>query len=249
MEIKIFESNTFGKVRTMTKEGKTWFIGKEIADNLGYANTRDAIARHVDRDDKADVVIHDGSQNRTMTMISESGMYALVLSSNLAKAKAFKRWVTNEVLPSIRKHGVYAVDELLNNPDVMIKTLEKLKEERAEKNKLKHQMLSDKPYTEFGKSIVPSKQAIMIGEFAKLLKNAGIDIGQNRLFAWLRLNGYLITRGLRKNQPLQKYIDQGLFRIKETVMQIDGEKKTVVTTLITGKGQAYFLEKLSKLAG
>ena len=107
MDIQIFESNTFGKVRTLTKNGKTWFIGKEIATILGYANTQDALQRHVDRDDKAEVGIHDGSQTRNMTIINESGMYALVLSSQLAKAKAFKRWVTSEVLPTIRKHGMF----------------------------------------------------------------------------------------------------------------------------------------------
>ena len=137
----------------------------------------------------------------------------------------------------------------MNNPDFMIKTFEKLKAEMAEKNKLKEQLLLDQPYTEFGKALIPCKKAILLGEYAKLLKNAGIDIGQNRLFAWMRLHGYLIERGLRRNQPMQQYIDQGLFIVKENVMHVSGEKKIIITPMLTGKGQAYFLEKLSKIAG
>ena len=244
MELQVFKNQNFGEIRTIMKEGNSWFFGKDIAKVLGYSNTRDALSRHVEADDKAAVVIHDGGQNRNMSIINESGVYALIFRSTLPKSKQFKRWVTSEVLPSIRKHGMYAIDELLDNPDFMIKTIETLKYEREQKLKFQKQIQSDKPYTEFGKAITTSSKGILIGEFAKLLKNDGIFIGQNRLFSWMRSHDYLISRGLRKNQPLQKYVDQGLFIVKETVMHIDGEKKIQITPLITGKGQVYFLKKL-----
>jgi anti-repressor protein len=130
MELQVFKNQNFGEIRTIMKEGNSWFFGKDIAKVLGYSNTRDALSRHVEADDKAAVVIHDGGQNRNMSIINESGVYALIFRSTLPKSKQFKRWVTSEVLPSIRKHGMYAIDELLDNPDFMIKTFQKIQENK-----------------------------------------------------------------------------------------------------------------------
>jgi len=249
MKVQVFKNETFGELKTLIRNKEPWFFGKEVAKVLGYANDREALSRHVEAEDKA-VVKHDTpGGEQMMTIINESGLYSLILKSNLPKAKQFKHWVTSEVLPTIRKHGMFVAEELMNNPDFMITTFQKLKREMEEKNKLKQQLLLDQPYTEFGKALIPCKKAILLGEYAKLLKNAGIDIGQNRLFAWMRLHGYLIERGLRRNQPMQQYIDQGLFIVKENVMHVSGEKKIIITPLLTGKGQAYFLEKLLKIAG
>lgn len=126
--IQIFKNEQFGQVRVITKDGEPWFVGKDVAEILGYANTRDALSKHVDLEDKSDVAIHDGSQNRTMTIINESGLYSLILGSKLPTAKKFKKWVTSDVLPSIRKHGMYATDELINNPDLLIAAATKIKE-------------------------------------------------------------------------------------------------------------------------
>lgn len=128
-DIQIFNNEQFGQVRVITKDGEPWFVGKDVAEILGYANTRDALSKHVDLEDKSDVAIHDGSQNRTMTIINESGLYSLILGSKLPTAKKFKKWVTSDVLPSIRKHGMYATDELINNPDLLIAAATKIKEE------------------------------------------------------------------------------------------------------------------------
>ena len=249
MELQVFKNQNFGEIRITMKNGEPWFVGRDIAEKLGYSDASKAVSERVDKEDKMkETIAHyrngkvlNGSQT---AFINESGLYSLILSSRLPRAKEFKRWVTCDVLPSIRKHGMFVAEELMNNPDFMIKTFETLKFEREQKLKFQKQIQSDKPYTEFGKAITTSSKGILIGEFAKLLKNDGIYIGQNRLFSWMRSHDYLISRGLRKNQPLQKYVDQGLFIVKETVMHIDGDMKIQITPLITGKGQVYFLKKL-----
>jgi anti-repressor protein len=249
MELQVFKNQNFGEIRTTMKNGVPWFVAKDIALVLGYAVPRKAIFDHVEKEDKGVLKRNTLGGEQTFTGINESGVYSLILRSKLPQAKQFKRWVTSEVLPTIRKYGMFVADELLNNPDFMIKTFQKLKSERDQKLKFQKQIQTDKPYTEFGKAITTSNKGVLIGEFAKLLKNDDIDIGQNRLFGWMRLNGYLISRGVRKNQPLQKYVERGLFIIKETIMHVDGEKKIQITPLITGKGQLYFLNKLKRLVG
>ena len=173
-QLQIFKSPEFGQVRTVTIDNEPWFVGKDIAENLGYSNPRDALSNHVDNEDKADVVIHDGSQNRTMTAINESGLYSLVLGSKLPSAKRYKRWVTTEVLPSIRKHGMYATDELLDNPDLLIQVATALKEER-EKNKqletevkVKNQLIGElKPKADYMDQILNNKGLVTITQIAK----------------------------------------------------------------------------------
>lgn len=139
-ELQIFNNEEFGQVRVLEKDGEPLFLGKDVANALGYSNTTDAISRHVDSEDKAEVVIHDGRQNRTMISINESGLYSLILSSELPSARKFKRWVTSDVLPTIRKHGLYATDELLDNPDLLIEIARKLKEERQARLKAEQEV-------------------------------------------------------------------------------------------------------------
>ena len=243
-ELKIFENPEFGRIRTMEINGEPYFVGKDVAEILGYSNTRDALAKHVDSEDKNTVAICDGKGNPNQTVINESGLYSLILSSKLPKAKEFKRWVTSEVLPSIRKHGAYAVDELLNDPEFAIKTFTALKEERERSKRLSEQIEADKPKVIFADSVSAAKSSILIGDLAKLLKQNGVNIGQNRLFEWLRQKGYLIKGGSSKNMPTQKAAEMGLFEVKvSTVNNPDGSIRETKTTKVTGKGQVYFVNK------
>ena len=244
-ELKIFQSEEFGEVRTVTIDGEPWFVGKDVAEARGDGDTNQAIRKHVTEDDKLTRRFDGSGQNREMYIINESGLYALIFGSKLESAKRFKHWVTSEVLPSIRKHGVYAVDELLENPDMAIKAFTALKEER-EKNKLL-QADNDrmKPKEIFADAVATSHITILIGDLAKILKQNGVEIGQKRLFAWLRDNGYLIKRnGADYNMPTQKAMERGLFEIKEsTVNNPDGSVRINRTTKVTGKGQQYFINK------
>ena len=247
-EIKIFNNPEFGKVRTMEINGEPYFVGKDVAEILEYNNTKDAIATHVDADDRTVIQRSENTTleipNRGLTVINESGLYSLILSSKLPKAKEFKRWVTSEVLPSIRKHGAYAVDELLNDPEFAIKTFTALKEEREKSKRLSEQIEADKPKVIFADSVSAAKSSILVGDLAKLLKQNGINIGQNRLFEWLRQKGYLIKGGSSKNMPTQKAAEMGLFEVKvSTVNNPDGSIRETKTTKVTGKGQVYFVNK------
>ncbi|WER79371.1 phage antirepressor KilAC domain-containing protein [Streptococcus pyogenes] len=234
------------EVRTVTIDDEPYFVGKDVAEILGYAKARNAIASHVDDEDKKDAPIQGtlgGTQ--TMTIINESGLYSLILSSKLPQAKEFKRWVTSEVLPTIRKHGMYATDELLDNPDFAIATLQKLKEEREAKKSLEAQIEADRPKVLFADAVSASHTSILVGELAKLLKQNGVNIGATRLFTWLRKHGYLIKRNGRDwNMPTQKSVELGLIRVKETsITHSDGHITVSKTPLVTGKGQQYFINK------
>lgn len=238
------------EVRTLTIDNEPWFVGKDVADILGYSNSKDALNKHVDLDDKQ---IIQRSQiatldipNRGLTIINESGLYSLILSSKLPRAKEFKRWVTSEVLPTIRKHGMFATDELLDNPDFAIATLQKLKEEREAKKLLEATIEEQRPKVIFANAVSASHTSILVGDFAKLMRQNGLNFGQNRMFSWLRENGYLISRkGNSWNMPTQKAMDLGLFEIKETTINhSDGHISINKTPKITGKGQLYFADKL-----
>ena len=214
-ELKIFENKEFGQIRTVQLNNETYFVGKDIADTLGYQNGSRDINRHVDEEDRTKLMIFDGNQNKETIVINESGMYSLILGSKLDSAKRFKHWVTSEVLPSIRKHGVYAVDELIDNPEMAIKAFTALKEER-EKNKL---LQADnermKPKEIFADAVATSNQSILIGDLAKLICQNGVNVGQNRLFDWMYENGYLIKGGSRHRMPTQKSMEMKLFEVKE----------------------------------
>lgn len=244
-QLQIFKNEEFGQIRTIQLNNETYFVGKDIAEALGYAKARNAIATHVEDDDKKDAPIQgDLGGTQLMTVITESGLYALIFGSKLDSAKRFKHWVTSEVLPSIRKHGVYAVDELINNPEMAIKAFTALKEEREKNRLLQAENNRMKPKEIFADAVATSKTAILIGDLAKILKQNGIETGQKRLFEWLRNNGYLMKYGNSRNMPTQQYMEQGLFEIKEsTVNNPDGSVRINRTTKVTGKGQQYFINK------
>ena len=233
-------------VRTVIINNEPYFVGKDVAEILGYTNSRQALKNHVDEDDKGVSKCDTPGGKQDLVIINESGMYSLVLSSKLPQAKEFKRWVTSEVLPTIRKHGMFATDELLDNPDFAIATLQKLKEEREAKKQLEAQIEADRPKVIFSDAVSASHTSILVGEFAKIMRQNGSKMGQNRMFDWLRENGYLISRkGSDRNMPTQKSMELGLFEIKETTINhSDGHISISKTPKITGKGQLYFTEKI-----
>lgn len=232
-------------VRTVTVDNDPYFVGKDVAGILGYQNGSRDVNRHVDEEDKLKYRFGTSGQDREMIIINESGLYSLILSSKLPQAKEFKRWVTSEVLPTIRKNGMFATDELLDNPDFAIATLQKLKEEREAKKLLEAQIEADRPKVLFADAVSASHTSILVGELAKLISQNGYKIGANRLFAWMRENGYLIKRkGSDWNMPTQRSMDLKLFEIKETnVQHADGHISVNKTPKVTGKGQQYFINK------
>lgn len=248
-ELMIFNNPEFGQIRTVEINREPWFVGKDVAEMLGYTNPRDALAVHVDEEDKAAVAIHDGSQNRNMTVINESGVHSLILSSKLPTAKKIKHWVTSEVLPSVRKHGAYmtpdTLDKMISSPEFGIKLLSALKEEKEKRKELEEQAEQNKPKVLFADAVSTAKTSILVGELAKLLKQNGVEMGQNRLFAWMRDNGYLIKRNsVDYNMPTQYAMELGLFEIKETVItHSDGHVTINKTPKVTGKGQQYFVNQ------
>lgn len=248
-EILVFNNPEFGEIRTVQINGEPWFVGKDVATVLGYGDTDQALRKHVDDEDRItrrfDGEIERGNPNKII--INESGLYSLVLSSKLPGAKKFKRWVTLEVLPSIRKHGTYMTPETLEaailNPDTLIRLAITLKEEREKRKTLEEENETMKPKALFADSVAASKNSILVGELAKLLKQNGVNTGQNRLFETLREKGFLIKRrGTDYNMPTQKAMEMGLFEIKETVINhSDGHTSVNKTPKITGKGQQYFV--------
>lgn len=245
-ELKIFQSEEFGEIRTVQLNNETYFVGKDIATALGYERAAKAIQDHVDAEDKDEIPIQDSiGRMQNTPIITESGVYALIFGSKLESAKRFKHWVTSEVLPSIRKHGVYAVDELLNNPDMAIKAFTALKEEREKNKILQAENQRMRPKEIFADAVSASHTSILIGDLAKILKQNGIETGQKRLFEWLREHGYLIKRnGVDRNMPTQKSMELGLFEVKEsTANNPDGSVRINRTTKVTGKGQQYFINK------
>ena len=251
-ELKIFENPAFGKVRVVEQGGEPWFVGKDVAEILGYSDLNKAVAMHVDDDDKK---LNDKTSpsfgQRGTTLINESGLYSLVLSSKLPDAKKFKHWVTAEILPAIRKTGGYiAGSEKMSDAELMAKAVlvaqATIKERDARIKELESDTQRMKPKEIFADAVSASDQTILIGDLAKLIKQNGHDIGQKRMFEWLRNNGYLIKRqGADYNSPTQRAMELGLFRIKETaVTHSDGHVTVSKTVKVTGKGQAYFVNKL-----
>lgn len=246
-DLQIFNSPEFGAIRTIEKDGEPWFVGKDVANALGFTNSRDAISTHVFLEDRGVDSIDTPGGNQKMTVINESGVYALVFGSRLTTAKKFKHWVTSEIIPSIRKHGAYMTPETLEkvllSPDTLMQLAQNLKDEQEKRKALEAQIESQKPAVLFTGAVETSKTSILIGELAKMLKQNGVNIGQNRLFEWLRQHGYLIKRnGTDYNMPTQRSMDMGLFEIKETTINNpDGSIKINKTSKVTGKGQVYFI--------
>lgn len=254
-DLQIFNSPEFGAIRTIEKDGEPWFVGKDVATSLGYAKPLNALATHIDEDDSLKQGLTDNMGRMQETIfINESGLYSLVLSSKLPTAKKFKRWVTNEVIPSIRKHGAYMTPETLEkvllSPDTLMQLAQNLKDEQEKRKELETKIEQDKPKVLFADAVATAQTSILIGELAKLLKQNGVDMGQNRLFEWMRQNGYLIRRqGSDYNMPTQRAMEQGLFEIKETtVVHADGHTHINKTPKVTGKGQAYFVTLFLKEA-
>lgn len=239
-------------VRTLTVDKEPYFVGKDVARILGYKRTADAIRDHVELEDKGVGKIQTPGGMQNVTIINESGLYSLIFSSKLESAKRFKRWVTSEVLPAIRKHGLYTTDNVientLNNPDYIINVLTEYKKEKEHNLALKQQVKENKPKVLFADSVAGSDNSILVGELAKLLKQNGVDVGQNRLFKWLRNNGYLIKKsGESYNLPTQKSMDLEILDIKKRVINNpDGSSKITRTPKVTGKGQQYFINKFLK---
>lgn len=246
-DLQIFNSPEFGAIRTIEKDGEPWFVGKDVAAALGYEKPTDAVRKHVDVEDRGISKMETPSGAQETTIINESGLYSLVLSSKLPTAKKFKRWITSEVIPSIRKHGAYMTPETLEkvllSPDTLMQLAQNLKDEQEKRKALEAQIESQKPAVLFTGAVETSKTSILIGELAKMLKQNGVNIGQNRLFEWLRQHGYLIKRnGTDYNMPTQRSMDMGLFEIKETTINNpDGSIKINKTSKVTGKGQVYFI--------
>ena len=244
-KLQVFKNEEF-EVRTVEADKGPWFVGKDVATILGYTNTRKALADHVDPEDKNNVTIRDGiAGNPNMVVINESGLYSLILGSKLPSAKRFKHWVTSDVLPAIRRSGVYMTDEkaydITHNPDSLADLLLKAGEQLKQKDIIIQEM---KPKALFADAVTTSNTSILIGDLAKIIKQNGYDIGQKRLFEWMRTNGYLIKSGNSKNMPTQKSMDMKLFEVKESVIQNpDGSIRVTRTTKVSGTGQQYFINK------
>lgn len=245
-ELKVFNNNEFGDVRVVEVDNEPWFVGKDVAEILGYSNPRKALIDHVDNEDKGVTKCDTLGGIQEITTINESGLYSLILSSKLPNAKKFKKWVTNEVLPSIRKHGAYMTDntleEALTSPDFLIRLATELKNEKEARKKAEDKIAEDKPKVLFADAVNASNTSILIGDLAKILKQNGYDTGQKRLFEILRNKGFLMKTGSSKNMPTQKAMEMGLFEVKETTINNpDGSIRVTKTTKVTGAGQQYFI--------
>lgn len=242
-EVMTFSNDEFGTIRTLSINNEPWFVGKDVAEKLGYKEPRSAVSKKVENDDRGVAEMDTPSGKQNMTIINESGLYSLILSSKLESAKRFKRWVTSEVLPSIRKSGGYiSGQENMSDEDLMAKALLVAQKQIDERQKQIEEMT---PHAILGQAITTANTSILVGDLAKLLRQNGIKIGGKRLFEWMRENGYLIKRkGTDWNLPTQRSMDMKLFEIKESV-HIDGNgcNKIARTPKVTGKGQAYFINK------
>lgn len=252
-ELEIFKNSEFGELRTIKDGGgEPWFVASDICKSLDIKNTTDALKR-LDVDEKARFNL--GLSGGATNVVNESGLYTLIMASRKEEAKKFKRWVTHDVLPAIRKHGAYMSEEViektLSDPDYLIRLATNLKEERAKRMLAEAEVTRNRPKVLFADTVAASQNSCLVGELAKLISQeairsgrADVKIGQNKLFAWLRNEGYLCKSGERKNQPRQQYIDQGLFEIKKgSYVDSNGALINTSTPKVTGKGQIYFVNK------
>lgn len=255
-ELEIFKNPEFGEVRTMVIDNEPFFVGKDVAEILGYSNSRKALADHVDLEDKGVTKCDTLGGTQDLTVINESGLYSLILSSKLPEAKKFKRWITSEVIPSIRKNGGYiANQENLTDDELLTRAVLVAQRKIAERDERIKALETDtqrmKPKEIFADAVATSQTSILVGDLAKMLRQNGLDIGGTRLFEKLRDEGYLIKRkGTDWNMPTQKAMDLGLFEIKEHVhLNANGVNVTTKTPKVTGKGQVYFVNKYLKGVG
>lgn len=248
--LQVFKNAEFGQVRTLTENGKILFCASDVAKALGYTNVSKAINDHCKGITKRYTLTEGGKQQ--LNFIPEGDVYRLIIRSKLPNAEKFERWVFDEVLPTINKHGGYLtpdkIEEVLLNPDTIIRLATELKTEREKLANAEMQIEMDKPKVLFADAVATSKTSILIGELAKLIKQNGYDIGQKRLFNFLRENGYLVKRkGSEYNMPTQKSMNLGLLEIKERTINHTDHVETVKTPKVTGKGQIYFLNLFFKI--
>jgi anti-repressor protein len=254
--IQIFKNNQFGEVRVVEVDGKTYFVGIDVAKALGYTNPRKAINDHCRGVTKRYIGVEtgvksDGSpafQQVEMLVIPEGDIYRIAAKSELPAAEAFESWIFDEVLPAIRKHGVYAtdvtIDAIIADPEFGIRLLSNLKEEKQKRLEAESKVKQQAPKVLFADAVATSDRSVLVSELAKVLKQNGTEIGQNRLFIWLREHGYLCSKGEYYNQPTQRAMELGLFEIKKTsITKPDGVVLVTSTTKVTGKGQIYFVNK------
>lgn len=265
--MEIFKSEEFGELRVIVINDKEYFDAITSAKVLGYSNPHDAIKRHCRKEGVAfhEVGVKTGVHRNgdpaiqfvNKKFIDEGNLYRLIIKSKLKNAKKFEKWVFEQVLPTIRKHGAYMndniIEKVLDDPNFLSRLVEKLSDEKSKRYEaerkvdlLKENITANKPYVDFSKTVSNVEGAISIGSFAKLLNNNYIKIGRNRLYHWFRENGYFIKNGKEKNNPKQRYIDMGFFRVTERVVQTENGDKLIITPLITGKGQMYFMKMIEE---
>lgn len=246
-ELQIFNPPEFGDIRTVEIDGKPYFVANDVARALGYVETAKAIRTHCKGVSEMDIPSKGGIQ--CMKVIPEGDIYRLIVRSKLPSAEKFETWVFDEVIPSIRKNGGYIVgQETLSDEELMAKAILVAKKKIAERDKIiekqRLKIEADKPKTIFADVVSTSHTSILIGDLAKLICQNGVQTGQKRLFQWMRDNGYLMKSGASYNMPMQRYIEQGLFEVKESSVQNpDGSVRVTRTTKVTGKGQLYFINK------
>lgn len=248
--LQVFSNTEFGQVRTLVDGDKILFCASDIAKALGYVRPADAVTAHCKGSVKRRLLTEGGEQETKF--IPEGDVYRLIVRSKLPNAEKFERWVFDEVLPTINKHGGYLtpdkIEEVLSNPDTIIRLATDLKAEREKRINAEKQIETDKPKVLFADAVATAKTSILIGELAKLIKQNGYDIGQKRLFGFLREKGYLIKRkGIDYNMPTQKSMNLGLFEIKERTINHTDHVEIVKTTKVTGKGQIYFINLFNKM--
>ena len=235
-DIQTFNNEEFGQVRTIEIDGKPYFSAKDVAEALGYSNPRKAILDHCKGVTKRDTLTAGGQQ--AVNFIPEGDIYRLIVKSQLPSAERFESWVFDEVIPEIRKTGGYQL------PQTYAEALRALADKAEQNEKLVARVEQMRPKEIFADAVAASKTSILMGELAKLITQNGYEIGQTRLFTWLREHGYLMKTGTSKNMPMQRYVQQGLFEIKESnVQNPDGSVRITKTTKVTGKGQQYFINK------
>lgn len=244
-ELQIFNNNQFGEIRTTIKDGEPWFVAADVCRALEIANNRDALTR-LEQDEKGVALTDTPGGTQEVTIVNEPGLYALVLGSCKPEAKAFKRWVTHEVIPSIRKHGMYAtpttIEQMIADPANAIKVFSALKQEQERRKELEATVEHNAPKVLFAEAVQASHDSCLVGQLAKMIRQNGKPIGDNRMFTWLRDNGWLCKKGENWNMPTQKAMEAGYFEIKETVIaNPDGSTRITRTPKVTGKGQIYFI--------
>lgn len=243
-EIQIFQSEQFGTIRTAGTAEEPLFCLADICRVLDLQPS--AVMRRLDDGVTSNHPIHDNlGRIQQANFVNEDGLYDVILDSRKPEAKAFRKWITSEVLPSIRKTGSYAVKNMSRKELALmiIQQEEEMEVLRLENKKKEETLKEQKPKVVFADAIVGSKSSCLIGELAKIITQNGYEIGQNRLFAWMRMNHYLGTVGEYYNIPCQKYLEMGLFELKKNVHSQNGQMVTTITPKVTGKGQQYFVNK------